>query len=776
MNDAAAARDADLDLRENEAIFRQLLESSNDAVVTMDAEGKVASWNRSAERIFGWTASEAIGQRLSELLIPPSMRALHEAGRARVISGGERKILNRQVELSALRKDGREIPVELSVWPIQLAERMLFGAFIRDISKRHAAEAALRGSQQRLSNVIDNISVGIIVVQNGRVVFANPHTEHLLDRSLQQLRSQLFTDFIYPDDQALVRENYLKRIRGEFVEPQYSFRVCNASGLAIWVEVSAVLIEWEGRSATLSFITDITIRKRLEDRLTRSLSERETILQNSIVGIAFLNPKGRVHWVNRALTQIFRGKDIDYVGHSLERYYPSREEYLRVGGAVMAAVDNGQAFEAEMRMQRADGSSFWAYLSGRAVHADDVSQGTVWVVMDISARKQLEENLKTSREHYQTVVDNVTEGMTVVQGGKFIFANPAFLSLMGYTSEEIIGSDFEPIVYSEDLQIILKNRQQRLSGERFESKYDFRVVHKSGTPIWVQVSAVLVDWHGTPATLSFIADIRRRKQAEDEIRASLEKQKELNQLKSRFVAMTSHEFRTPLATILSSAELLKYYSEKMPADERAEMFASIENAVKRMTSMLDDVLLIGKIEAQKLEFDPQPTMLATFCREMQDEARVVAAAQPGEKAEVELSIASDRTMVLIDAKLMRHILGNLLSNAVKYSLHGGVVRFSVCCRPGELEIVVADSGIGMPQADLPKLFESFYRASNVGNISGTGLGLAIVKQSVDLHGGSIDVESELGVGTKFVVKVPITDNTSFERTQPLKILGSERQP
>ncbi len=745
-------------LRENETVFRRLLESASDAVMTMDANGLIASWNSGSEKMFGWSAVEAIGQCLSELIIPPSMRAQHEAGRQRIMAGGAPRIMNRQVELSAIRKDGREIPVELSVWPIELDHRMLFGAFIRDISARYSAEAALRSSEQRLRHVIDNVSEGILVVQDARIVFANPRTEHLVERGLDELRNMQFTDAIHPDDKDLVRDHHARRLRGEHVEPKYAFRILNAGGRTIWVELSAVMIEWDGRSATLSFITDITERKRLEDSLNQSLSERETILQNSIVGIAFLNPQGRMQWANRVIMDMFRGKEASYVGHSLEQYYPSREEYLRVGAAVAAAVGEGRIFETEMQMRRADGSRFWAYLSGRAVQASDLTQGTVWVVMDITVRKQLEENLRISNAQYQSVVDNVTEGMTVVQDGKFIFANPALLSLLGYTTEEIIGREFAPVVHPEDLPRILQNRERRVRGEEFESKYDFRIVHKSGTPIWVQVSAVLVDWQGSSATLSFISDITHRKQAEEDIRRSLEKQKELNLLKSRFVAMTSHEFRTPLATILSSAELLKYYSEKMPPEERAEVIDSIATAVRRMTRMLDDVLLIGKVEAEKLEFNPAPVMLGALCRAILDETRIATAQSGGQPrggvADIDLQMTNCEISVVIDEKLLRHILGNLLSNAVKYSPLGGKVLFTVICGDREISMRVADSGIGMPKEDLPRLFETFYRASNVGNISGTGLGLAIVKHSVELHGGRIAVESEMGLGTVFTFTIP----------------------
>ncbi len=760
------------DPRENETVFRQLLESSADAVVTMDAEGLVVSWNRSAELMFGWSSQEAVGKRLSELMIPPEHRAGHEAGRERVLAGGETRLLNKRVELTALCKNGRLLPIELSVWPIKLDRGTMFGAFVRDISKRRAAETALKSSEQRLQHVIDNVSEGILVVQGGSIVFANPRIEHLTGRGIEQLRSMPFTEAIHPDDRAMVLDHHGRRLRGEYVEPRYSFRLAKPSGEAIWVELSAVMIEWEGRLATLSFITDITERKRLEDSHSQSLAERETILQTSIVGIAFLNPQGRVHWANRAVMQMFRGQEINYVGHSLEQYYPSREVYLQTGAAVKDAVTKGGVFETELQMRRWDGARFWAYLSGRAVSAGDLSQGTVWVIMDITARKQLEENLRASKEQYQSVVDNVTAGMTVVQNGRFTFVNPAFLSLVGYDSEHVIGMDFAPIVYPDDLSLIMNNRERRQAGEAFESKLDFRVVHKNGTPIWVQASTVVVDWMGEPATLSFLSDITQRKKAEEDIRVSMEKQRELNHLKSRFVAMTSHEFRTPLATILSSAELLKYYSDKMPKEERAEVIDSIETAVRRMTKMLDDVLLIGKVEAAKLEFHPKVVPLEAFCLSILDEARAVvataAATQGGAKVDIALELENGGLQVLIDEKLMRHILGNLLSNAIKYSPQGGTVRFAAACRGTDLVFNVTDQGIGMPKEDLPRLFESFFRASNVGNIVGTGLGLAIVKHSVTLHGGRISVDSTLGVGTSFEVVIPAARSLpAGETTLPL---------
>jgi signal transduction histidine kinase len=285
-------------------------------------------------------------------------------------------------------------------------------------------------------------------------------------------------------------------------------------------------------------------------------------------------------------------------------------------------------------------------------------------------------------------------------------------------------------------------------------RIEMTAMHREGHefPVELAITRVALEDQHKHEFCAFIRDITRRKQAEDEIRNSLERQRELNQLKSRFVSMASHEFRTPLATILSSAELLKYYAERMGAEERLEMLATIETAVRRMTDMLDDVLLIGKSDAGMLEFQPQPLALHAFCRRIVEELRV--GGLDTARHNITLRLEGEEPGAMFDEKLLRHIFGNLLSNAVKYSPEGGEVRFEVEGLGEQVRFMVSDQGIGITAQDRERLFETFFRGSNVGTISGTGLGLAIVKRSVDLHGGRIEVHSEGGRGTQFVVMLP----------------------
>ncbi|NJN91522.1 MAG: HAMP domain-containing histidine kinase [Leptolyngbyaceae cyanobacterium SL_5_14] len=181
----------------------------------------------------------------------------------------------------------------------------------------------------------------------------------------------------------------------------------------------------------------------------------------------------------------------------------------------------------------------------------------------------------------------------------------------------------------------------------------------------------------------------------------------------------------------------------------------MQNSTKRITQLLENVLLLGQSEVGKLNFDPKPINLERFCQDLVEEL------QPDEGSQHSIVYVSQGNCELayVDEKLLRHILGNLLCNAIKYSPQGGTVRFELSTEVKEAVFKVQDMGIGIPQTDQLNLFEPFHRATNVGKISGTGLGLSIAKQCVDLHCGQITVQSEMGVGTTFTVHLPLSQST-----------------
>lgn len=246
-----------------------------------------------------------------------------------------------------------------------------------------------------------------------------------------------------------------------------------------------------------------------------------------------------------------------------------------------------------------------------------------------------------------------------------------------------------------------------------------------------------------------------RHKSEARMRQALEKEQELNKLKSQFISIVSHEFRTPLATINSSNALLQRYCRDSMDEKKSKHFRQIQISVDEMTQLLDDVLVIGKADAGKLEFTPAPLNLLEFCHQLIEELQLNADGQ----AIISFTSQGECTDVRMDENLLRRILTNLISNAIKYSPKKGEVGVQLSCQNKIATFRIQDRGMGIPIDDQRYLFTPFYRAANVRQIRGTGLGLLIVKRCVDLHQGQISLESQVGLGTTFTVTLPLASSS-----------------
>jgi signal transduction histidine kinase len=272
-----------------------------------------------------------------------------------------------------------------------------------------------------------------------------------------------------------------------------------------------------------------------------------------------------------------------------------------------------------------------------------------------------------------------------------------------------------------------------------------------GKEVPLEVLLTRIQMSGRPIIQAVILDITERKEAENELLKSLAREKELSALKSNFVSMVSHEFRTPLGIIMSSSEILNEYFERLEPGERHEHLDSIKKNTRRMAELMEEVLLLSRVEAGKLSLDPQLIDLSLLCRRLVDE--VLSATQ--RRCPIELTVSGIADETFADERLLRHILLNLLTNAVKYSREGCAVRFSMERLAARARFEVIDQGIGISEQDQKWLFNAFQRGRNVGTIPGTGLGLVIVKRCVELHRGTIQVDSAIGHGTKVAVEVPV---------------------
>lgn len=305
---------------------------------------------------------------------------------------------------------------------------------------------------------------------------------------------------------------------------------------------------------------------------------------------------------------------------------------------------------------------------------------------------------------------------------------------------------------------------------------------QSGSPasIWLGVPLVVRDQsigvmavqdHQNPKAfdsedqqiLSFVADQTalaiERKRSEQELQRALEQQRELVRLKTNFANLVSHEFRTPIGVILSSAQVLESYFDRLEPARRTEHLNDIAHAARHMAGLIDEVLLLGRIEAGKLAFQPRPVDLSAFCRRIADEVSQAT----GNRCSIDIACPDHLPPALSDENLLRHVVGNLLSNAIKYSPPNDAVSVSLACIGRDAVLTIRDNGIGIPAEDQPRLFEVFYRGRNVGELPGTGLGLVIVKRCVEVHGGEVTLHSQTGRGTTVVVRLPV-----FEAPSPTK--------
>ncbi|HLH57189.1 MAG TPA: PAS domain S-box protein, partial [Verrucomicrobiae bacterium] len=371
-------------------------------------------------------------------------------------------------------------------------------------------------------------------------------------------------------------------------------------------------------------------------------------------------------------------------------------------------------------------------------------------------RKQSEQALRESEEKFRALFAASSQGVMLHDDQQYLEVNPAAVRMLGYASErDFLGKHpvdtsppFQPNGERSD---VVAARYIRQCLDQGSARFEWVGRTAQGRDIPLEVNLTRIQWSGRQVIQAFITDISQRKQAEAELLNTLAREKELGQLKSNFVSMVSHEFRTPLGIIQSSAEILRDYFERLKPEERQEQLQSIVKNTRRMAEMMEEVLVLSRLDAGKMEFKPAPMDLAGFCRRVVEE--VLSATD--RRCPIELSLAGVDRDLLGDERLLSHILTNLLSNAAKYSNPGSPVRFKVQSEGGEVVFSIRDEGIGIPAGDRKWLFTAFHRGSNVGDRPGTGLGLVLVKRCVELHGGQMQLESQAGLGTAAIVRLPL---------------------
>lgn len=566
------------------------------------------------------------------------------------------------------------------------------------------------------------------------------------------------------------------------------------------IEISLNFLDVAEQPMAMAFIADVSNKKAQEQELVDyhkaidskdkalqdSLGRYNSVLATAVDGIIVIDERGIIDLVNPAVETLFGYQSAELKGKRINTLMPS--PYEEEHDSYMSRYQNtGEkriiGIGREVQGKKKDGSIFPFHLSVSEVQLNGKKLYT-GVIHDLTQQKAYENQLKEYSEHLEqkvrerthdleelnTFLEEQMEALMQAQDAvkrsenmykliarnfpngtinvfdkelRYVFVEGKELFELGITSEKLIGTKFLDRLDPQLVEVAERELMQVFDGQPRVFEIDFQDNH------YVLNAVPLTDTEYPDEVRQILVverNITRQKKAEEDIRNALEKERMLGELKTRFVTMASHEFRTPLSTIASSATLISKYTNTEQQPKRDKHINRIHSNVKHLTGILNDFLSLGKLEEGLVENLPDHFNISEFLQELTEEM------EPSlkEKQSVQYEHQGEK-VVFLDPKLLRNVMLNLFSNAIKYSHENAVITLETAVLDSGIAITVKDQGIGIPQEDLEHLFTRFFRATNTGNIQGTGMGLNIVKKYIDLMNGSITVESQLNIGTTFTI-------------------------
>lgn len=666
-----------------------------------------------------------------------------------------------------------------------------------EIAERNRAKIALEKYADQITDLYHNAPCGYHSLDaDGFFLQINDIELNWLGYSRDAvIGKKRLADFLTPQSQQFFHQKFAQlKQQGEVKDLEYELVRADGTILPILLNSSAIHDAAGNFIMTRTSVFDITQRKQIEADLQKSEQRYRAIVEDQTELIARFQLDGTLTFVNGAYCRYF-GDTLQEMGNYYQPIF-CPEERQQVEQCLQALSLDRPVAMIENRIL-VEGQTRWMQWTTRALF-DKRGYFIEFqaVGRDISDRKKSEEEIQFLQamtqaifesEDFQSALGIALQKVGEATGWNFGEAwIPRADDSVLECSSAWYGSSPTLEPFRAASEHITFDRGYGLPGRVWASQHPEWVKDVSAESPQVYVRAELAKTVGLKAGLGIpiIANgvvlailvfymfeardederlvelisvstelglIIQRKRAEEEVRQALDKERELNDLKSRFITMTSHEFRTPLSIIAFSSGLLAQYGNQWAEEKKTTHFQRIQTAVQRMTQLLDDVLFLGREASGKLELKPTLIPLKKFCAELVEEMQLSA----GKQHILSLQMQEACSEAYLDEKLLRQILNNLLSNAIKYSPTGSEIDFRLLCQSGEAIFQIRDRGIGIPLEDQPYLFESFHRASNVGMVSGSGLGLTIVKRSVDLHGGQITIASKVGVGTTFTVVLPL---------------------
>lgn len=585
---------------------------------------------------------------------------------------------------------------------------------------------------------------------------------------------------VHPDDRSAYERSIEKAIADGLSRWKYEYRYLKACGSYAFVSDKAMIIRDEKGQAVrmIGAMQDITQEKLLKDELLQSEERFKGAFNHSCLGMALVNNEDKWIEVNDRMCKI--------LGYTREEFRQltfidiTYEEDLAADLVFKSKMQSGEIpnFSMEKRYIHKDNSLVWVHLSVSPVkNGLGEIQHYVAQVIDISERKKMEEEnrllieennknkalqLIEAKNWYRLLADNTIDLVCLHNlDVSFKYVSPSIHTLLGYDPEEMIGKYPVDFLHPDDVENFKKSIGTIIKGNKRFSQ-QVRLQHKNGNYSWFETNASIVFENEIPVGFqSSTRDITQRKKAEQIIEDTLVQERQLNELRTNLVSTISHEFRTPMTTIRSSAELIAMYIKKNELVQNPQIEKRVEtitSEIDRIVELMDAVLTISKDDAGKTNFNPVVCNLNDICLDVIE----TNFSDQKDQRIVEVNFEAQDAEIYADINLIKYSLFNVLSNAFKYSEGAGNVKLNILLLDAYVAIEVIDNGIGIPLEDQSKLFNTFYRASNSNGIQGTGLGLYIIKTFAKKNSGKVHLESQLGKGTKVTLTFPRLKKDAYD--------------
>jgi PAS domain S-box-containing protein len=730
----------------------------------------LAECNNAMSRMYGYDdANEILGARLGDLLVRSNpknvefLRALqrsgynlndvetHEVDR----NGTTKVILN---NLSGIIENGMVV----RAWGTQ-----------RDITAQKQAEEALRASEERYRLLTDLSPDGVVVADtDGTIHLANPAVLRMLVAEAADVTGRNLFDFIAPEFRELCSAMMKALITKGTPATQEECALRSTDGRIVPVEVSAVRFDGQQHFGQL-VMHDLSGRKQAEAERERWAKEIESerdrlrrILEQMPIGVIIAEaPSGRLIFHNIEASRLLHRPFLvaeDYRAYT--KYGALREDGLPYPAEAYPAarsLKSGEVVKSEeIKYRLADSTETYFSVNSAPIYdREDRMVLTIVTFIDIGERKRAEVALRESEERFAKAFQTSPDGLVIsrIADAVVLEVNDSFVSMFGYARDEIIGESLlqvyvDPASRERALKILKEKNVVR--------DFELTMKRKSGEVRWILFSAEPMDLRGEHCWLTISRDITERKRIEEEREQALLQEKRAREeaetasrMKDEFLATISHELRTPLTAIVGWASMLTQGLLKEPQTRHA--LEVIDQSARSQTRLVDDILDTSRIITGRLKLDAHPLQIAWVFQAAIDVIRPSAEAK---RISLEEVVDERGGIVFGDANRLQQVIWNLLWNAVKFTKEGGRVEARLSRSDGQIEISVADTGIGIDPQFLPYVFDRFRQADSTTTrrYGGLGLGLAIVRHLVELHGGTVEASSPgQGQGATFKVSFPI---------------------